>query len=70
MPVVDVGSTAPDFTLPDQEGRPVALSELLAQAALFSTSTRRMRHQAVPRKRVPSETSTRSSRRRAPAWSA
>jgi peroxiredoxin Q/BCP len=29
--VIAPGDTAPDFTLPDQEGRPVTLSELRGQ---------------------------------------
>jgi peroxiredoxin Q/BCP len=29
--MLDVGDTAPDFTLPDQHGEPVTLSELRGQ---------------------------------------
>lgn len=29
--MLEVGDTAPDFTLPDQEGNPVTLSELRGQ---------------------------------------
>jgi thioredoxin-dependent peroxiredoxin len=32
--VLAVGDTAPDFTLPDQEGNPVTLSELRGQSVV------------------------------------
>jgi peroxiredoxin Q/BCP len=34
-PALKVGDRAPDFTLPDTEGRPVTLSKLLAQGPVI-----------------------------------
>jgi len=36
MPVVDVGSTAPDFTLPNQDREPVTLSALRGRPVLLA----------------------------------
>jgi thioredoxin-dependent peroxiredoxin len=33
--MLSVGDSAPDFTLPDQEGNPVTLSELRGQPVYF-----------------------------------